>query len=199
MILILRLRSVLGKRVGLEKTAPRVQLNTATRVTPKPSIPTPLNPIAALPNSELAAKLADITKLDRGFDPSVFLENATSAFRIVVTAFAAGDLPTLQNLTTAAVLANFEAAISTRNSVHETQSTTVKDVKQKSIEDAQISGAALAVKVRFVSDQINYVSDQSGQIMHGSEAIIEMSDLWTFEKNLADKNDPWRLASTQHG
>ena len=98
--LILRLRSVLGRRTGNERRpesisrpAERAADKAANNVVPLgargPASPHPLP--TTKPPDAVAAGIERIRSADPGFDPAGFLEGARTAFEMIVAAFAAGD------------------------------------------------------------------------------------------------------------
>jgi predicted lipid-binding transport protein (Tim44 family) len=102
--LVLRLRSILGRRTGFERQTPPYQppagQNTAAPVIdaqPEPPAPAGTRTLPE-PTSAIGQTLGRMHSVDRGFDPPAFLDGAEKAFRIIVTAFAAGDRATLQGL-----------------------------------------------------------------------------------------------------
>ena len=91
--LVLRLRSILGKRTGFERPAPPVQqapLRPAGPVIDAKAEPPAAQtvPDAASPTGMALARMREI---DRTFDAARFLAGAEQAFRMIVAAFAAGD------------------------------------------------------------------------------------------------------------
>lgn len=198
--LILRLRSVLGKRVGFERQAPP----PAPAFTQGPVIEGQAVPIAPGrpvpdPNSPLGARLMQIVQRTTDFDPPKFLDQVETAFRAIVTAFAAGDRPTLQTLLTEHVYGTFEGAITAREQAGERHRTEIKSILSTSIEEAELLGDQAAIIVRFVSDQVNLTLDASGNPADGTEAVVELTDLWTFERNLKAPGPGWRLAAARSG
>ena len=198
--LILRLRSVLGKRVGFERQSPP----PAPAFTQGPVIEGQAVPIAPGrpvpdPNSPLGARLMQIVQRTTDFDPPKFLDQVETAFRAIVTAFAAGDRPTLQTLLTEHVYGTFEGAITAREQAGERHRTEIKSILSTSIEEAELLGDQAAIIVRFVSDQVNLTLDASGNPADGTEAVVELTDLWTFERNLKAPGPGWRLAAARSG
>ncbi len=198
--LVLRLRSVLGKRVGFEKPplppglAPNFQQGPvidAQALPPGPgrSVPDP--------RSELGQRLMQIVNRDPHFDPPQFLTQAETSFRTIVTAFANGDRATLQSLLTPHVYQTFEAAIAAREATGERQGTEIKSILSADIEDAQLTGDLAVVIVRFVSAQHNQRLDQAGNPIPGSAEQGDLSDLWTFERNLRGGDPTWRLSAAR--
>lgn len=199
--LVLRLRSVLGKRVGFEKpplpsgVAPPFNgpVLEARALPPEPgrSVPDPRSP--------LGQRLMLIVNRDQTFDPPVFLSQAESAFRTIVTAFAAGDHATLQSLLTPHVYQTFAQAIAAREAAGERQRTEIKAILSAGIEDALVSGSIAAVVVRFISAQINQQLDPNGTPLPGREMQEDLTDLWTFERDLSGKDPVWRLSAARSG
>ena len=199
--LVLRLRSVLGKRVGFEKPpVPPGQMpgfNNGPIIEGR-ALPPEASRAVPDPRSPLGERLMQIVNRDAQFDPPKFLDQAETAFRMIVTAFAAGDRPTLQNLLTDSVFQTFDAAITARAAANQRQRTDIKAILSATIEDAQLVGDQAAVIVRFTSDQVNVPLDATGTPL-GTEAVTELTDLWTFERNLKNREPTWRLASARNG
>lgn len=206
--LILRLRSVLGKRTGYERPPLPDQPPGPPSGPPagRPlldSIIQPTRPLAGrpmpAPGTVTAQVLAQIQAADRGFDPVRFVGTAETAFRSVVGAFAEGDLATLRNLLNPSVFVTFEQAVAMRNEAGETQHTEIKTIVQATVDEAEIIADHAAVTIRFVSDQINFTRDRKGDVIAGTEAVTEIVDLWTFERNLHSSDPTWRLAAARSG
>src|SRR4029077_11415295 len=101
--LVLRLRSVLGRRTGNERRrelfvrrARPAAENRPTLVEPEPG-PGAAAP-AAPPADGVAEGLNQIRRADPSFDPSSFVEGARTAFEMIVGAFANGDKEALRPL-----------------------------------------------------------------------------------------------------
>jgi predicted lipid-binding transport protein (Tim44 family) len=197
--LILRLRSVLGKRVGFERPAAPPAQNFQGPVIEGQALPVaPSRPVPD-PQSPLGQRLMQIVQRTTDFDPPKFLDQVETAFRAIVTAFAAGDRATLKSLLTEHVYETFEAAIAAREQAGERHRTEIKSIISTSIESAELLGDQAAIIVRFVSDQVNLTLDSSGNPADGTEAVVELTDLWTFERNLKAPGPGWRLAAARSG
>jgi predicted lipid-binding transport protein (Tim44 family) len=200
--LILRLRSVLGKRVGFERQplppSPTPSLTQGPVIEGQALPASPNRPVPD-PHSPLGERLMQIVQRTTDFDPPKFLDQAETAFRAIVTAFAAGDRATLQALLTEHVYETFAAAISAREAANEHHRTEIKTILSASIESAELVGDQAAIIVRFVSDQVNLTLDAAGNPAMGTEAVMELTDLWTFERNLKNPGPGWRLAAARSG
>lgn len=213
--LVLRLRSILGKRTGFERSSPPPGLRPDMRSrgegrpTSPPLGPTiegraepgaaPARPLPD-PASPAGQGLARIIARDRNFDPARFLAGAESAFRLIVTAYAAGNREQLRPLLTDETFAAFDAAIRAREAAGETQHTEIRSIHSVAIEAAGVNGDRAEITLRFVSDQVSLTRDRSGQPVAGTDAVTEITDIWTFERDLSHPSDPaWRLAAAHSG
>src|SRR5277367_1950291 len=118
--LVLRLRSILGRRTGFERP-PQPYQPPAGPTSQGPVIDGRAEPLATAmhravpePVSALGQTLARMQHADRSFDPAGFLDGAEKAFRLIVAAFASADRTTLRNLLADDTYRAFEQAIAAR-------------------------------------------------------------------------------------
>jgi predicted lipid-binding transport protein (Tim44 family) len=135
--------------------------------------------------------------VDRGFDPSAFLDGAEKAFRLIVTAFAAGDRGTLRGLLSEDTYRAFEQAIAAREAAAQTQVSAIHAIHSATIDNAELRGSVASITARFVSDQISLTRDKDGHPVSGTDAVTEITDIWTFERNLSTRDPVWRLVSAR--
>jgi predicted lipid-binding transport protein (Tim44 family) len=202
--LVLRLRSILGKRSGFERPAPPVQqapLRPAGPVIDAKAEPAAPAAEQTVPDaaSPTGLALARMQQIDRSFDPARFLAGAEQAFRMIVAAFAAGDRSALRPLLGDDTYAAFEQAISVREKAGEKQISVIKAMHQLSIDSAELKGRNGLVTARIVSDQISYTQDANGRPLTGTDAVTEITDLWTFERDLGQPDPTWRLVAARSG
>lgn len=201
--LVLRLRSILGRRTGFERQAPPFS-SPASQNNPAPVIEgqaeppaTPPNRAAPEPNSAIGQTLRRMQAIDRNFDPSSFLDGAEKAFRIIVSAFAAGDRATLQGLLSEDTYRAFEQAVAAREAAGQTQVSAIHAIHSTAIEGAELRGSTASITVRFVSDQTSLTQDKEGHPVVGTDAVTEITDIWTFERNISTQDPAWRLVSAR--
>src|SRR5947199_5377160 len=123
--LVLRLRSVLGRRTGNERrrelfvrrARPAPESGSAL---PEPGPSAAANAVAPPPADAIADGLNRIRRADPSFDPAHFLGGARAAFEMIVGAFANGDKAALQPLLSDDVLRQFVTAIDERAAAKET-------------------------------------------------------------------------------
>ncbi len=204
--LVLRLRGILGRKTGFERPAqpeaPQAPVPGLGRTTPAPVIIGRAEPAARpLPDAvtPAGAALAQMRTVDRSFDPQHFLNGAEAAFRLIVGAFAAGDRVALRPLLADDTYRSFEAAIAAREAAGETQRSEIKRIESLTVEEAAVSGSQAAITLRIVSDQVAETLDRDGKPVSGADAVAEITDVWTFERDLSQPDPAWRLSAARSG
>jgi predicted lipid-binding transport protein (Tim44 family) len=204
--LVLRLRSVLGRRTGNERRrdvfmrqADASRDKVVALAQRRPPVPMP-PPSASPPPDSVAAGLARIQSADPGFDASRFLEGARAAFEIIVAGYAAGEKERLRPLLNDEVFTPFSAAIDERQAAHETLETQIVAIKQLDPVEATLNGATARITVKLVSDQINVVRAHDGSIVDGDpQTPIEKTDFWSFARDTGSRDPNWVLVATSSG
>ncbi|MEO5374633.1 MAG: Tim44/TimA family putative adaptor protein [Alphaproteobacteria bacterium] len=213
--LILRLRSVLGRRTGNERPPPGMMPEDAPREPGRRDgdnvieLPTrrviPAKPIAESdhdadepePEAPLQAALRQVAAADRGFSPSGFMAGAGAAFEVIITAFAVGDKATLKPLLNGDVFANFASAIDARTEAGDVAECQLIGQPTVEIVDAEMRGRIAVVTVRFTSEQVNVVRNANGAVIDGDpDHIARVVDLWSFARDTRSRDPNWSLIET---
>lgn len=206
--LVLRLRGILGRRTGMERTqqpeakAGPVPVPGMTR--PGPVLDGAAETVPAgrpLPEagSVQAVTMERMRSIDRAFDPGHFLRGAEGAFRMIVDAFARGDRVALRPLLTDDTYRAFEQAVSAREAAGQTQRSEVRGIEHAVIEAATLDDSMAHITVRIVSDQIAETMGADGKPVAGADAVAEITDIWTFERDLRNPDPAWRLSAARSG
>ncbi|HWB47857.1 MAG TPA: Tim44/TimA family putative adaptor protein [Stellaceae bacterium] len=209
LFLVLRLRSVLGRRTGNERRrdmfarnpvpgSDQTGPNKVVTLPPRRN-PAPLVADAAPPNT-VAGGIAQITAVDPGFEAAHFLDGARGAFEIIVGAFAKGDKAALRPLLSDDTYRSFAAAIDEREAAGETLETRVEKLKDIDIVEAGVDARQARVTVKLVSDQINVLRAHDGSVVDGDpQNLIEKRDFWTFSRDTRSSDPNWLLVATGSG
>lgn len=214
--LVLRLRSVLGRRTGNEKPRRSPYEAQADRTQRRDDNVVDLpgrrrgegvgddeesQANGQLPSWGRASAVAGmdaVMRADPDFDTESFLAGARGAFEMIVTAFANGDKPTLRPLLSGEVYRNFAAAIDEREAVGESMETEVLGFKSIALQDGRVEDRVMHVTVAFVTEQINVVRDGDGKVVDGDpDHIAKVSDLWTFARDTGSGDPNWLLVATR--
>lgn len=208
--LILRLRSVLGRRSGDEgNNAERWRSQKPAAGASRNAEPLPDNvsrfPDRSAPAEEgpppapgtVEAGIAAIRAADGSFDAASFREGARGAFEMIVSAFAQGDAAALRPLLADPVYDSFSAAIRERQAQRHTLSTTLIGIKSADLVEARLQGRDAFVTIKFVSEQVNVTRDEAGGVVDGDPNKVEtITDVWTFTRNTKARDPNWFLIQT---
>ncbi len=203
--LVLRLRSVLGRRTGHERppgdpysAKPKAErADNSDRVVALPKRGEAPKPVDASADP-LEAGLTQIRIADNNFDPDEFAQGAKSAFEMIVNSYASGDRETLRPLLSDEVYDNFGRAIDERAANKHTLETTLVAVRSSDILEASMDGRVAFLTVKFVTEQINVTRDDKGEVVDGDTSqVATVTDIWTFARNTRSRNPNWTLVATE--
>src|SRR5208337_4173495 len=93
----------------------------------------------------------------------------------------------------------FDQAIAAREANGERQHAEVRSIPTASIEAVALHDNQASITVKFVSDQVSYTTGKDGQVTSGNEAVTELTDIWTFERDLTSRDPSWKLVAAQVG
>ena len=202
--LVLRLRSVLGRRTGNERRRDpfmqRAEPAADSKVVTLEPNKVTVTPPPAEPGDAVAAGLEAIRRADPQFDPAQFLAGARGAFELIVGAFARGDKAALRPLLADAVYAPFSAAVDERAAAKESLETRIVRLAGVEIVEAGLAGQTAEVTVRLVSEQINVTRAADGSIVDGNpDQPVEKTDFWSFARDTRSADPNWLLIATSSG
>jgi predicted lipid-binding transport protein (Tim44 family) len=203
--LVLRLRSVLGRRTGNERRrdlfprrAAPASDNVTTLVEPDKRIARAAGDAPAA--DVIAEGLNQIRRADSSFDPGYFIEGARTAFELIVAAFAKGDKAELRPLLSDEVFHRFAMAIDERTNAKETLETQIEKLDKVDIVEAELAGPTAQVALKLVSHQINVTRAMDGSIVDGAPGQpVEKTDYWTFARDTQSNDPNWVLVATSSG
>ena len=208
----LQLRNVLGKRTGHHRPPfdPREKAAEATEsdkdndnVITLPGVGKAEDPYKAIdamakPRTKINRGLRAIKDAASIFDPNEFLKGAGMAYEMIVMAFADGDRKTLKNLLAKDVFDGFAAALDERAGSGEVVQTNFVGIEDIKITAAELRDNDAHVTVSVVSQLISASRDKAGEVIEGDpEAVVEVSDVWTFARDVRQKDPNWKLVATE--
>ena len=175
--IILRLRSILGRKTGHQSKA---FPNFAEK---KFSVPkNDVKPINQ--NHEIL----------EGKNKKEFLQGAEIAYETILTSFANGDQKKLKSLLTNSMNSNFSSAIDSRNNDKIKSEFTFIGIKESSLEKYEKVKDELSATVKFVAEVIS-VKKKEDKIIEGNPDKIKfVTDIWKFTRNINNKSPNWYLA-----
>ena len=71
-------------------------------------------------------------------------------------------------------------------------------IKSADLVEAELKGGIAQLTVKFVSELISATRDRAGEVISGDpKRIREVTDIWTFAREVASRNPNWKLVATQ--
>ena len=176
--IILRLRSILGRKTGHES---KVYPGFAEKE-------------FNIPKNETKPVKQNLEILE-GNDKKEFLRGAEIAYESILTSFATGDLIKLKNLLSSSMFSNFSDAIKTRNKEGINSEFTFIGIKESSLEKYEKVKDDLFATVRFVAEVISVKKNKENKIIEGNPDKIKfVTDSWKFTRNIKQKGPNWYLS-----
>ena len=184
-IVLLRLRSVLGRRTGHQKT----DKTSYNYETPQQSSEEKIVTIEP--------KVSSGSREDGWFDNDDFLRGASNAYETIVTNFENGNKDALKPLLSNEVLNSFTSVIDERNSKNETVEFNFIGIEKSEIVHKDLKKNPMEVTVRFISEMITCIKNSKDEVISGSlNQVQKITDVWTFEKIKDKKTSNWLLTAT---
>ena len=176
--IILRLRSILGRKTGHES---KIYPGFAEQ-----KFNVPKNNIKPFKENH------DVLE---GNEKKEFLRGAEIAYETILTSFANGDIKKLNSLLTSDMASNFEQAIHTRNKESIKSEFTFVGIKESNVEKYERIKNEVFASVKFVSEVISVKKDKNDKIIEGNpNKIKQVTDYWKFTRNILKKGPNWYLS-----
>lgn len=219
-VILFRLRSVLGTRTGNERSPLQRRSEATAKANAEENVVQMRpRPIEAQPdenaerqarrlaseieqysdgNAGVAEGLKSIAEADPSFSPKTFLEGAKMAYEMIVMSFADGDRKALKTLLSKEVYEGFVSAISEREARGEKVNSSFVGIDKADIVGAEMKGGDAHVTVRIVSQLISATLDKEGKVIEGDpDSVAEIKDVWTFARDTRSRDPNWKLVATE--
>ena len=191
-LLVLRLRSVLGQKTGYEDSARGKESAEKFGQQPVPI----RSDSKAVTNDGQGMDV--LRRADPSFSETQFLDGAKAAFGMILSAYAEGDLAQLKRLLSYDLLQSFTQSIHQRVSDREALAIKIEDISHVSILNVQVSENIASITVDFHSVQTRTITDEGGNVIEDEgTGKLDLVDIWTFERDLTLADPNWKLAETE--
>jgi predicted lipid-binding transport protein (Tim44 family) len=128
------------------------------------------------------------------FNEKTFVKGAEAAYEIIINAFAQSDRKTLKPLLTKDLYKSFDDVIKERSVKKITSDMTFIGIKETKVLDVNVVGSVNKVKTKFVSEIVNCLKNDKGEVIEGNpEQIKLVTDVWVFQKDLKSNDPTWYL------
>ena len=137
--------------------------------------------------------------IDPSYDEEAFLENAKSAFKIILEAYAQGSTRVLSDLLDIEMMKKFVNQVVSRENLKQQAEINVLKINSATIEDIKIINNDAKIKVNFIAETILNIMDQKQKIIFGHQNKIEnLKTQWVFKKNLKASDPTWKLVDVDN-
>jgi len=200
--LILRLKSVLGTRDGFEGPS-RTKPNTG------PTTRREFEVIEGGPDhdiidhvaedSDAAAALAEMKRIEPDFSVATFLEGARGAYEMILMAFEKGKLDEVMPFMDRDVYEAFAQVVDEREKEGLTIEAEFIGVRDLALADARFDPETrkAEIDVRAVAELVSVVRNAEGEIVEGEPGKPKrQKDIWTYERIMGADDPNWRLVAT---
>ncbi|MFU8778198.1 MAG: Tim44/TimA family putative adaptor protein [Roseovarius sp.] len=200
--LILRLKNVLGTRDGFEgpsRSAPA----------PEPRLRREFEVIEGGPDhdivdhvpedSDAAAALAEMKRIEPDFSVTTFLQGARGAYEMILMAFERGKLDEIMPFLDRDVYETFAQVVDAREQQGLSIEAEFIGVRELALADARFDADTrrAEISVRCVGELISVVRDSNGEIVEGVPGQSKrQKDVWTYERIMGSDDPNWRLVAT---
>lgn len=207
----LRLRSELGKISEEEKE------NIAEKINQKSKIQTNYNTKPTQENSSSENNIIVINhddkyleNLDEKNKTSViaimnrcsitidfFISGAKSAFEMVIESFAKENFENLEMLLSEKVFQEFKKSIEERRGLQKILNTNLIAIENIEIINALLDKNQAFITLKIKSKQINYITNFNSEVIEGNKSnISQLTDIWTFRRDIDSANPNWKISVT---
>lgn len=191
------LRSVLGRRTGLEKP---VVINfddkrkKITEKTPSDDIGIPAEMVEDEKNiGKYEKELKFLEKSINGFNIKYFIEGAIKAYEMTLISHSEENYDTLNSLLEKDLYDDFVRSIDVRNENSQKLEYSLIKVNEFNIEDIKIDNKIVSIVCTIDADINSSLSE-----LQENEKVIKRNssktkEVWTFRKNLKTKDPNWKV------
>jgi len=198
-------KRLLERKKQIEEILMRTQSNVDANSNPSANSPEKIIGSKSTIDSKIAnldsATQENLTKIFNAcnINYDFFINGTKMAFDMIVNAFAKEDIETLQLLLSDKIFEGFAKAINDRKAQGQVLVTNLISVDKVEILSAMTLDNIASIAVKIYSKQINYLTNQAGELVQGKkDEIFNMIDIWTFKKDITSPNPNWKVSATSN-
>jgi len=179
--IVWRLYTTLGQDDGPPEGRQRGPVNSDAGSAGETKPEADIIPIRPNFSGPAADGLGEIHQADENFDPTSFMQGARSAYKMIVDAFAAGELETLRPMLDDDVYETWSEAIGSRQA-DQGEPASLLRLRDAEIVEASLDDHGVArVHVRFEAE------------LGDGEKTFRSREIWTFMRSVASPDPNWIL------
>lgn len=127
-----------------------------------------------------------------------FIDGAKKAYRMTLEGFWSGKMGEMEPYIEPDVMKGFQTAIGQREKAGHKVENRLIEILETRLDDAGIYDSRAEITLRFKSEIVAVLRDKDGKLLEGNVSdTIEVTDIWTFARNLKSKDPNWVLVATE--
>ena len=191
------LRSVLGRRTGLEKPVV-IEFDEHKRgadlTTHEDDVSSPQEITEDEKNiSSFLGELKYLEKSLNGFSLEYFKEGAIKAYEMILIGHSEEDHKTLNSLLGKELYEDFKASIDTRNESAQKLEYSIIKVSELQIDDIKIEKNTASITCSINAETSSTISEFKDDKKSTKRNSAKTKEVWTFSKNLKSKDPNWKV------
>ncbi|PCI33098.1 MAG: calcium-binding protein [Alphaproteobacteria bacterium] len=214
--ILFQLRRTLGKKTGFDpaddqnedhnrnpyegKSRQDAQMDEDNVVQFRPDMdePDPVVNLGLSKSSPFYDRIMEINQFDRSFNVRSFYDGAEYAYGLILSAFWDQDRKTLRSMLSRQVFDQFDGAIDSMASRKVRSENKLMDIEKIDLVEVSLTGSLAEVTVEFTSHMIMATRDADDKIIEGNvDKTIQVTDIWTFCRDVKSADPNWTLVATR--
>ncbi|MBC7181413.1 MAG: Tim44 domain-containing protein, partial [Roseovarius sp.] len=150
-------------------------------------------------DSDAAAALAEMKRIEPDFSVTTFLQGARGAYEMILMAFERGKLDEVTPFLDRDVYETFAQVVDAREQQGLSIEAEFIGVRELTLADARFDADTrrAEISVRYVGELISVVRDSNGAVVEGAPGQSKrQKDVWTYERIMGSDDPNWRLVAT---
>ena len=148
----------------------------------------------AVTSLEQAAPEDKLKIFDPSFNQTTFAKNSTSAYQMILDAYAKGDTQILSDLVNIEVLRDLAYKISIREDKKLNKVINLSQISGATLKEIRVNDYTAEIKMNFISEIVSYTIDEKGKCVEGHKSKVnKRSDEWVFSRDIRSTDPTWKL------
>lgn len=145
-------------------------------------------------DEKIQPKVDEISKVIENFNINNFVNGVKSAFVYLWEMYSAGDMKKISEFCKPAVLNKISNIFDENKTKSVQELIHIVKIEDIAISNINILKTKVSISLDIKSLQINYTKDSEDKVVEGSKSVqVEVTESWTFEKKIANKDSEWFL------
>jgi len=206
--ILFQLRRTLGKKTGFDpsRDQPEAQKKQGEedaegnvfQIRPDAEQIAPVVNLGLNKSSPFYDIIEKINQCDHSFTLQSFFDGAEYAYGFILSAFWNGDKKNLRSMLSRQVFDQFDGVLKDAEQRNVHSDNKLMDIEKIDLVEASLSGSLAEITVEFTSHMIMVTRGGDDKIIEGNpDKTVQISDIWTFCRDVKSRDPNWTLVATR--